>query len=165
MEAREEAMGTSDKHKQALRWFCATALLAAACEGGGPTSYVLGYGSPETQALASTELSWTAVPGATGYRVVVSLDRAGWSPVAITALAPDTRVKSDKLAWQEGHPMRDRDYFWAMRAYDAQGALLTGSEGRAIRFGSPAGGLDFQLTFPTPSPAPTATASPGGATP
>lgn len=160
-------MATSEKRKHALRWFCAMALLAAACEGGGPTSYVLGYGSPETRALATSELSWDAVPGATGYRVVVSLDRAGWSPVAVTALAAETRVSSDKLAWREGHPLADRSYFWAMRAYDAQGLLLTGSEGREIRFGPPQGGLELGITFPTPSPSPTQTptAPPGGATP
>lgn len=81
--------------------------------------------------------AWNGVPGASAYQVVLSLDRAGTSPVGASGFTSDTHLAYGAVAWREGHPVVDRGYFWVLRAYDRpdpQGLLLTQSEPREVSF-------------------------------
>jgi hypothetical protein len=83
--------------------------------------------------------AWNVVPGASAYQVVLSLDRAGTTPVGTTGFTADTQVAYGAVAWREGHPLVDRPYFWVLRAYDRpdpQGLLLTQSDPREVTFSS-----------------------------
>lgn len=71
---------------------------------------------------------WDAVPAASAYQVVVTIDRNGTQPVGVSGFTGDTQLTSQAVAWREGHPVVGRPYFWLVRAYDRpdpQGVLLT----------------------------------------
>ncbi|MNT20311.1 hypothetical protein D3C72_1556170 [compost metagenome] len=81
--------------------------------------------------------TWNTVPGASAYQVVLSMDRVGTTPAGTTGFTADTHVSYGAIAWREGHPVKDRAYFWVLRAYDRpdpQGLLLTQSDPREIIF-------------------------------
>jgi hypothetical protein len=135
--------------------FLAVVLTSVAC--GELTQGTIGY-APGGDVPAT---SWSPVPGAFAYQVVVSLDRAGMQPVGTTALLSGYQLDPAKIAWHEGHPIVDRTYFWVVRAFDRpdpRGVLLSTTEPREIRFTGQPGGLS--ITYQEPSPSPTATATP-----
>lgn len=81
--------------------------------------------------------SWTAVPGASAYMVVLSTDRAGTVPAGTTGFTSDTHVSYGAIAWREGNPKLNQTYFWVLKAYDRpdpQGLLLTQSDPREVTF-------------------------------
>ncbi|MDB5099118.1 MAG: hypothetical protein JWM80_3539 [Cyanobacteria bacterium RYN_339] len=137
--------------------FLAVVMASAAC--GELTQGVVGY-SPGGDAAPAT--AWTPVPGALAYQVIVSLDRSGMEPVGTTAFGTVTQLDTTKIAWHEGHPIRDRPYFWVVRAFDRpdpQGVLLSVTEPREIQFTGQPGGVTFTYSEPSPSPSPVPSAT------
>ena len=83
---------------------------------------------------------WKAVPGASAYQVVITMDRAGTQPAGISGFTSDTHVAYQAVVWREGNPIKDRPYFWVIKAYDRpdpQGLLLTQSEPIEVVFSEP----------------------------
>lgn len=109
---------------------------------------------------------WDRVPSASAYQVVVTTDRAGTQPVGVTSFTGDTQMTLAAVAWQQGHPILGRPYFWTLRAYDRpdpQGVLLTVRGPQEILFEA----TDFRgtgwLVSPSPSAVPASTAPPSAA--
>ena len=136
------------------RWLFATAILLGAGSCGVLTQGTIGYVSPA--ASDAPAFAWEPVPGAVAYQVIVSLDRAGTSPVGTSPLVTTTQLAPQQIAWHAGHPLTDRAYFWVMRAFDRndpRGVLLDTTEPLEVHFPAPSDGLSVTYgDLPAPSP-------------
>jgi hypothetical protein len=116
-------------------WLLASAVILGAGSCGVLTQGTLGFVGPSPDTF--TGFTWSPVPGAVAYQVIISLDRAGTAPVGISPLTADPFLQPQQIAWHAGHPMTDRDYFWVMLAFDRNdpnGVLLSITDPRAVRF-------------------------------
>lgn len=124
------------------------AAMLTACQPGDIPETRIGLNQPPPGAVQV--VSWGEVAGASFYQVTVYLDRGATQPIGLGGLTSATHFPLDRLEWQAGHPVLDREYFWFVRAYDRPdptGQLLASRGPNAIT-------LDGAVAAPTPTPSP-----------
>ena len=162
--------------KKVANWLIGSVLILGIGACGVLTQATVGYLKPGTE--NTTPFAWEPVTGAASYQVIVSLDRAGRSPVGTSALVSTNQLTEQQIAWRSGYPRTDRAYFWVVRAFDRndpRGVLLTISLPTEVRFSPPQGGIGLtyndaqspETSVPTParSAADAFASGPAGAAP
>lgn len=95
---------------------CLAGALLAACQSTPIPETRVGLNEPPPGEVRA--LTWPAVTGASHYQATVYMDRGATQPVGVAGFTSATHVPLDRIAWQEGHPIADRQYFAYVRAYD-----------------------------------------------